>query len=250
MKTAQHRTLSVAAALLAAGTLPSYAVITSVSTSVPTGTDEFSNGSSDYFGLVDNGGTMIAGTTFSPNVTAPPADSVAGRDHDGQGGSDNRTASWTLNITNHSGAIAPFSNISFRGTLAARDTSAPWDRNPSGDDDFILFELYQDGVLLASESKDYRANSALNFSGNLALDTNADLRGDGADVTPAGQALAMTGTTANSTIEVRITAQSNSSTEEWWASGELSADIDIVPEPSSSLMLALAGGLLAFRRKK
>ena len=170
-----------------------------------------------------------------------------------------RTAEWQLSVASIPNAASPFTNISFSGRIAAADDT-PWDNdNVNSNVDFITFELVQDGVTLATETKDFRptgpvAENSVNF--NLALDTTGDGVGDGTVVPNASadpllaQAFTLTGTTAASTIVLRVTAHSESGNEEFWVDGTLSADIDIVPEPSSSLMLALAGGLLVVRRKK
>ncbi len=257
-----QRTATTALALLACTTLSSQAVITQVTTSVPVATGGeafFSDGNistgADYFGIVDNSGNTIGGVSFSPNFTAPPIGALAGRDHDGEGGSKERTAEWQLSIAGISGAVSPFTNISFSGRIAARDDDNAWDNESAPD--FVKFELLQDGVVVSSETKDFRSTAALGlFNGDLALDTNSDGVGDGTVVPNASadpnlaQAFSLTGTTANSTIALRVTAHSDSGNEEYWVDGTLSADVDIVPEPSSSLMLALAGGFFMARRKK
>ncbi len=252
-------TLPGALALLATTTLSSQAVITTVSTSTPVATGGpsfFSDGSSDYFGIVSNTGTMIAGATFTSNLTSPPDGSLAGRDlDDGSTRPATRTAEWQLSIAGIPNAASPFTNISFSGRIAARDDNNAWDN--ADPIDFITFELLQDGAILTSETKDYRSTAGLTFfNGNLALDTNGDGIGDGVHVPNASanpslaQNASLTGTTANSTIVLRITVHSDSGNEEFWVDGTLSADVDIVPEPSSSLMLSLAGGFLLMRRKK
>jgi hypothetical protein len=260
-----QRTSKLVAILLAtASTLgTSHAVLTFTSTPVATGGEAYySDGGvdtgADYFGIVDNTKTMIAGDPFSASDTAPPIGALAGRDlDDGNSRPKTRTAEWQLNIASIPNAVSPFTNISFSGRIAAADDS-PWDNDPGGPNvDFITFELIQDGVTLTSETKDFRSTAAIGFvNGNLALDTDGNGVGDGTVVPNAftdpvlAQAFSLTGTGANSTIILRVTAHSDSGNEEFWIDGTLSADVDVIPEPSSSLMLALAGGLLAIRRKK
>lgn len=229
----------------------SHAVLTALSTSIPVAgeTGDFSDGGSDYFGVVSGG--QIAGTTFSPSQTSPGEGALAGRDHDdGNTKPSLRTATWTLPVP---GAISgPITAIVFRGSIAARDVATSgtgaWD-NP---DDFVTFELFLDGV--SSGKADFRPDVPNgSFNGSLAQDTNDDGVGDGTTVTP-GSGLAFTidpgAATANTTVTVVVSASSDSGNEEFWVTGTLEGTADVVPEPSSTLMLGIAGGLLITRRKK
>lgn len=251
MNTVHHCIYSVVASLLAVATLPCHAAMTSTSTPVATGgLPYFSDGVSDYFGIVDASATTIGGLAFTPSTTSPSTGDLAGRDiDDGIPANATRTAEWSLNIASIPTAISPFTNISFSGNLAASQNT--WDNTTAGNIDLITFELFLDGAVVATDMAAFRSQNALGINdGTLALDTNGDGVGDGTGVSVSGTALALSGVTANSTIVVRATATVNSGTEEFWMNGILSADFDTVPEPSSSFMLALAGGLLVMRRKK
>ncbi|NWK57709.1 PEP-CTERM sorting domain-containing protein [Verrucomicrobiaceae bacterium N1E253] len=232
------------------------AAIAITSTPVATGgqayfSDGGSSSGADYFGVVDNTGTMIAGSFFSPSDTTPPSGSIAGRDHDdGNNRPGTRTAEWQLNIGSISGASAPFTNIFFSGSIAAGPNG--WDNDPGGSTDFVMFELLLDGVVVASETQGFRSTAPLGgFAGNLALDTNGDGVGDGAVVgSEVAQNFSLTGTTANSTVVLRMTAHSDASGAEFWANGTLTADVAIVPEPSVSFLIgAGALGFLARRKR-
>lgn len=227
------------------------AVLTAISTSTPVvgETGDYSDGGGDYFGVVTGG--QISGTAFSPNLTSPTEGSLAGRDlDDGNTRPTTRTAEWSLPLPG--GAVAPMTSIVFRGTLAARDDNNAWDNPGNATDDYVTFELFIDGAL--NQTRDYRPDVAVGlFNGNLKLDTNGDNVGDGELASNTGVAFVMdpgAATPANTSIVLRVTAHSDSSNEEFWTSGTLEAVVDVVPEPSSVMMLGLAGGLLAFRRKK
>ena len=246
--------LPVALLFFSAAALPSHAIITQVSNSTPTATGPgggfFSDGGSDYFGIVDNTGNFIQGVGFTATDTTPPAGALAGRDlDDGNTRPGTRTAEWELNIASIAGAVSSFTNILFSGTIAAGP--AGWDNFTGSSVDFVTLELLQDGVVLASETKDFRSTAPLNNGpGDLALDTNGDGVGDAATVSISGQNFSLTGTTASSTVVVRMTAHSDASGAEFWVSGNLTADVDIIPEPSSSLMLIFGSGLLMIRRRR
>lgn len=233
----------------------SHAVLTAISTSTPAvgETGDFSDGGTDYFGVVTGG--QIAGTTFSSGQTSPPEGSLAGRDlDDGNTKLSTRTATWSLPLPG--GAAAPFTSIVFKGSIAARDVATngigAWDNPGTAADDFVTFELFLDGV--SAGKADFRPDVAIgNFNGSLALDTNNDGVGDGTLVTPTSGFLFNINAgvaTANTSVTVVLTTHSDSGNEEFWTSGSLEAVVDVVPEPSSTMMLGLAGGLLAFRRKK
>ena len=67
------------------------------SLSIPVTSINYSDGVSDYFGIVETGGFTINGTSFTPLETLPPFGSVAGRDiDDHQLRPNTQTAVWNL----------------------------------------------------------------------------------------------------------------------------------------------------------
>jgi hypothetical protein len=256
-----QRTYSIIAALVTvAASHSARAVITAQSVITPTigETGSFTDGGNDYFGIVDNAG-QIAGGSFSTATTSPifsaTEGTVAGRDIDDAGSKPaTRTATWSLNVAGIANSSGPFTNINFSGHIAATENG--WNNfDDALDDDFVTFSLKLDGF--ETDIQDFRPNitnaqGQAGSSGSLALDTNGDEVGDGTAVAAAGtgQTFSLTGVTANTSIELVMTVHANAGDQEFWASGALTADIDVVPEPSSTLMLSLAGGLLALRRRR
>ncbi|NWK55951.1 PEP-CTERM sorting domain-containing protein [Verrucomicrobiaceae bacterium N1E253] len=238
-----HKNILSIAMTTALGVGLSHAAL--ISSSIPTvgETGGFSDGVGDYFGIVTGG--LIAGNTFSPNTTTPPEGALAGRDLDDGGALPaDRTAEWSLPLPG--GATPPMSSIIFNGSIAARDSTS-WDASDS-----IKLELFIDGLI--ADSIEFRPNNPTSTT-SLAEDTNADNIGDGPAINPlAPYAFQLSSpTTANTGVTVKITAHSDSANEEFWVSGTLSAEVDTsgtVPEPSSTMLLGLAGSILIFRRKK
>lgn len=212
------------------------------------GSTFFSDTGSDYFGVVESGGASIEGLAFTPGSTNPSDGSLTGRDlDDGNIRLPTQTAEWTLDISDYA-AIGPFTNISFAFDIAAR--TLQWD-NFGGNLDFIQFELLVDSTL--QDSIIFRPDVAIGLTqGTLAVDSNADGVGDGTALAPltANSFSLSTATTGNTDVVVRVTVRSDSGNEEFWTDGNLTADLDIVPEPSSTAFLVLAGGLLLSRRKR
>jgi len=239
-----------------AGTISSHAAITTITTSVPTSLDFFSDGTGDYFGIVRSvsGGTGTlepSGLTFTSNTAISPiVGSLTGRDHDDGDAvkSPQLTALWSLALPGGANPGTGFSNINFTATLAAKANG--WD-NSTGDIDNIIFELLLNGSVVATRA--FQPTGAFNVQDtSLALDTNNDGVGDGLAISQTGTGFTITnsgGSTINS-LQIRGMFTSNDGEAAYWVSGILSGNYDMVPEPSSAFLLGLGSLCLLARRSR
>jgi len=144
-----------------------------------------------------------------------------------------------------------FSNISFASILAARqnawddETPSPFFR------DNIILELFINGSRV--EKRAYEPNGVRVGNGeSLALDTNNDGVGDGLAISESGTAINFTdpGGAAVNMVELRGTFSVDDGEVDYWLAGTLSADYDMVPEPSSAFLLGLGSLCLLARRSR
>lgn len=211
-----------------------------VSSTTPTLSSSFSDGSGDYFGLIDASGD-IGGTNISTSLS-PPEGSVAGEDLDGEGGTGTETATWTIVLPGDAAPGTGLTSINFAGVLAGR--GGAWDST-----DGIDFAFTVGGS--AVDSISFRWDDANdNFNGALAIDTTGDGFGDGTTVSTTGLGFSFSdaGGSSITSVTVVMTASSNGGDEEFWASGNLSASYEQIPEPSATLLGGL--GLLALLRRR
>ncbi|MFD2160667.1 PEP-CTERM sorting domain-containing protein [Rubritalea tangerina] len=232
------------------------AVTTSISVSTPTGVFN-SDGGRDYFGIVANGGTTLNSGDFDEGnaLLSAPVGALTGRDQDG--GSDGfpnpATASWLLQLPGNAAIGTGLTNIVFDATVAA--TEGEWHANDTGganiNPDFIIFELYLNGALTASSA--YYSTGSGTTTGTLGLDTNNDQVGDQEFLTPSGiditDIISAGGASINS-VELRATYAADGGDTEHWTLGTLSADYELVPEPSTTTLMGLGSLCLLLRRKR
>lgn len=231
----------------------SHAQVMVLTDSTPTVSANFSDGSNDYFGIVDAGGTTINGTSFTPNDTTPVVGSVAGRDIDDGAPAPfiAQTAVWGLSIPVGTTSI---DTIDFTGTLAASDE---WINNAFLNS--IDFVLNVGGVDVLTES--YRTQNAVGgpiTSTLLALDTNGDDVGDGTVIQISGTGINLTdagGSSAailNNPITLTASFRAFSSGTDFWTTGTLSANATVVPEPGTifGTTAAVGFGLFLFMRER
>ncbi|WP_411827054.1 PEP-CTERM sorting domain-containing protein [Luteolibacter sp. AS25] len=243
--------------LIGIGAAP--AAITTTSNDVPASTFFFSDNGGDYFNLVDTPnsgsnpptGTFVDSTTYESTGVVPIAGSIAGRDHDdGNIRPEQVQASWILMLPGDAASATGFTNINFSGTVAA--TQNAWDRGTIGGVDNIHFDFFINGSLVGFLH--YEPNGAAGGGNyNLALDTNADGTGDGQLISETGTnfSFSAVGGAATTLIEVRGTYFVDDGSAAHWTFGTLSADYDMVPEPSSALLLGLGSlGLIVRRSRK
>lgn len=218
-----------------------------IDTSTPTAnpsTPFFSDGGSDYFGVVDNSG-LIAGTIFSSNVTSPPIGSLAGRDHDdGNSRPEIVIAEWALTLPSDAQSGTGLSNIIFSATVAAKETG--WLDNS------IQYELLINGVVTSTRA--FYSSIPSVTAGVLLEDTNADQVGDGTAISSSGTSISLSdsGGSAINSVILRATIHSARGDSEHWTLGSLSADYtQAVPEPSSLMLLGLGTvGFLSRRSRQ
>ena len=251
--------------IIAAGTISSHAAITTVSTQTPLAvlptvffSDNGTPAGTDYFNVVKtvNSGDPLTGTfvdnsTYVSTGVEPIIGSLAGRDHDNQSTRPfTAQASWKLNLAGDAGAGTGFSNIIFSATLAANE--GQWD-NLAGEIDDIKFEVFLNSSAVAVATRTFKPTGIANTDNtSLALDTNGDGVGDGLAITTSGTGFMITnaGGAGITSIEVRASFTTNVSAESYWTFGTLSADYDMVPEPSSTLLFGLGGLTLLTRRSR
>lgn len=220
----------------------SSAAITSISSSSPTLSSTFTDGGSDYFGIVNSG--LILTQNFNSSIN-PPEGSVAGEDLDGEGGSNTQTVTWTLNLPGDAVPGTGLTTIDFSGLLAS---GAGFD-DADGSHPFV-FSVDGSEVGRITFS---RVNDGDPFNSALAVDTNLDGFGDGAVATATGTAVTFSdpGGAAVTSVDVVFTISSGSGGEEFWTNGTLSAQYDMVavPEPST-LLLSVIGAFAVIRRSR
>lgn len=244
-----------------AGTLSSYGAITNLSTNVPTSSGFFTDGAADFFGIVDTAtttttGTLVGGGNYLIKDVFPIAGYLIGRDHDD---ADTRPgtlqATWSLSLPSNAAFGTGLTNIKFSGTLAA--AQGGWDGKSSSGNvpDSIKFELIVDGIVTATM---FFASDSETSVGSLRLDTNGDDIGDALQISATGitftpstnNPLSNAGGASVTSVQLRGTFASDSSDATYWTFGTLSADYDLVPEPSSALLFGIgAVGLIARRSR-
>lgn len=189
------------------------------SLSIPDTSINYSDGVSDYFGVVDAGGVTINGTSFTPLETSPPSGSVAGRDiDDHQTKPVTQTAVWDLAL----GGGMDVDSVNFSGTLAAAEAGWP---NDVGLINSIQLALNVNGVDV--RTIDLRPDAAPIGLGPLREDTNADGVGDGILITASGVTINWThpgGSSATPNVTLTATFTASSSQAEFWLSGTLIAN--------------------------
>ena len=189
------------------------------SLSIPVTSINYSDGVSDYFGIVETGGITINGTSFTPLETLPPIGSVAGRDiDDHQTKPITQTAVWNLAL----GGGMDVDSVNFSGTLAAAEAGWP---NDVGLINSIQLVLNVNGVDV--RTIDLRPDAAPIGLGPLRADTDADGVGDGLLITASGVAINWThmgGSSATPNVTLTATFTASSSQAEFWLNGTLSAN--------------------------
>jgi hypothetical protein len=148
------------------------------------------------------------------------------------------------------GAGTGFSDINFSATLAANE--GHWD-NSDGNFDEIKFEVFLNSAAVAIATRSFKPTGAIgSVNTSLALDTNSDGIGDGLAITTGGAGFTITnaGGAGITTIEVRASFTTDVSVESYWTFGALSADYDMVPEPSSPLLFGLRALEVFARRSR
>ena len=189
------------------------------SLSIPVTSINYSDGVSDYFGIVEAGGLTINGTSFTSLETTPPIGSVAGRDiDDHQLRPNTQTAVWNLAL----GVGNVVDSVSFSGTLAAAEAGWP---NDVGLINSIQLVLNVNGVDV--RTIDLRPDAAPIGLGPLRADTDADGVGDGLLITASGVAINWThigGSSATPNVTLTATFTASSSQAEFWLNGTLSAN--------------------------
>lgn len=211
-----------------------------VSSTTPTLSSSFSDGSGDYFGLIDASGD-IGGTNITTSLN-PPEGSVAGEDLDGEGGSGTETATWTIVLPGDAAPGTGLTSINFAGVLAGGANA--WDNTDGIDFSFAVGVSTVDSISFRWD------NANDNFNGALAIDTTGDGFGDGTTVSTTGLGFSFsdTGGSSITSVTVVMTATNNAEGEEFWALGELSASYEQIPEPSATLLGGL--GLLTLLRRR
>ena len=189
------------------------------SLSIPDTSINYSDGVSDYFGIVDAGGITINGTSFTPLETSPPSGSVAGRDiDDHQTKPITQTAVWDLAL----GVGIVVDSVYFSGTIAAAEAGWP---NDVGLINSIQLVLNVNGVDV--RTIDLRPDAAPIGLGQLREDTDLDGVGDGTLITASGVAINWSHLGGSSTpLNVTLTATftASSSQAEFWLNGTLSVN--------------------------
>jgi len=235
-------------ALLISSTYITHAA--TIMSDAPVAASGFSDGSRDYFGVVETGGITIGGILFESSLSpAPPVGSVTGRDQD-DGGSRSgiESASWTIDLPTNAVAGTGFTGISFDSTSVF--AANQWDTVAGGGGsslDFARFELLLNNVVV--ETREYRPDAMTISGGNLLL--NGDLSGVNLSTgAPVSLSFSNPGGATITAAELRLTVHSSLSAEEHWTQGTLTGDFTAVPEPTASLLLAFGLFWGGTRRKR
>ena len=224
--------------IIQAGTILSSVDHTGFSTTDPA---YFSDGFSDYLGVVDTGGTTInGGSGFSSSLTVAEGDLV-GEDLDGEGGSITYSTTFTIALPGDACAGTGLTDIAF--SMGIVGGTGAWD-----DADNVTVSFTVGGTLI--DTRVWTNNDTADaFNGDLWEDTTNDGKGDTLQPTvnfadPGGA------TIASASVTVSVTA--NAGNEEFaFSAPSLTANYlaEPIPEPSTALLGGLALlGLIRRRR--